>query len=478
MDRKMAKNYIFSIMKTLSGILYPLITVPYISRTLSVEGVGAINFATALVDIFIVIASLGIPTYAMREGGKWREDVRAFSNFASEMLLIMLVSSSVCFAGYCFLILRISAFNKNFLIFILIGISILLNFLDVSYIFSVYEDFRYITLRTIFFQIVSLFLLLVFVKSESDVLWYAFTLLIARSGNSFANFKYSKKYVLWKFEKRSIIKEHLKPIFYFFAISAASNIYLSADKVMLGVLCDENSVGIYSASTKIVQILRNVIATISVVCLPRAMLYYKEDKKRYHQLISDVLNIILLLTIPMAVGCGCIASNIINLIYGVSYEPAIFSFRILVFNSIVALVNGVLAYQILAPQGKEKVVFAATLLGCIFNILLNLFFLPQFGENAAALTTMFSEIVTFSVLIIFIKIDIPIKQLLRDITGYIVASAAFFLLYVFIKEYINKSVLMLFIYILLSVVIYIFTLVIFKNSIVFMLFKKLKERNS
>ena len=60
-------NTIYNTIKTLFGIVYPLITFPYISRVLMAENVGKINFANSVVSYFSLIASLGVTTYAIRE---------------------------------------------------------------------------------------------------------------------------------------------------------------------------------------------------------------------------------------------------------------------------------------------------------------------------------------------------------------------------------------------------------------------------
>ena len=60
-------NTIYNTIKTLFGIVYPLITFPYISRVLMAENVGKINFANSVVSYFSLIASLGVTPYAIRE---------------------------------------------------------------------------------------------------------------------------------------------------------------------------------------------------------------------------------------------------------------------------------------------------------------------------------------------------------------------------------------------------------------------------
>lgn len=49
-----------------SQVIFPLITFPYISRVLLADGTGKITFATSVANYFLMIASLGIPTYGIR----------------------------------------------------------------------------------------------------------------------------------------------------------------------------------------------------------------------------------------------------------------------------------------------------------------------------------------------------------------------------------------------------------------------------
>ena len=44
------KNTLFNTIKSIFGIIYPLITFPYISRVLLTENVGKINFGNSVVS--------------------------------------------------------------------------------------------------------------------------------------------------------------------------------------------------------------------------------------------------------------------------------------------------------------------------------------------------------------------------------------------------------------------------------------------
>ena len=59
-NKSIKKNTVYNAIKTVSAILFPLITFPYISRVLLPENVGKINFGLSIVSYFSLIASLGI----------------------------------------------------------------------------------------------------------------------------------------------------------------------------------------------------------------------------------------------------------------------------------------------------------------------------------------------------------------------------------------------------------------------------------
>ena len=85
------KNTIFNIIKTVFGIIYPLITFPYISRVLMAENVGKVDFGNSIVSYFSLIASLGVSTYAIRECSRVRENQDELNKTASQIFSINII---------------------------------------------------------------------------------------------------------------------------------------------------------------------------------------------------------------------------------------------------------------------------------------------------------------------------------------------------------------------------------------------------
>ena len=67
MDNKLKKNIIYNALYQALVILLPILTMPYLVRTLSKEQIGINSYSLSVVQIFIVISFWGINNYASRE---------------------------------------------------------------------------------------------------------------------------------------------------------------------------------------------------------------------------------------------------------------------------------------------------------------------------------------------------------------------------------------------------------------------------
>lgn len=84
-------------LQSVLNLIFPLITFPYISRVLSVQGMGIYNFSNTYAGYFGMISSLGIATYAVREGAKYRNEESRISTFSSQIFTINIVSTIVAY---------------------------------------------------------------------------------------------------------------------------------------------------------------------------------------------------------------------------------------------------------------------------------------------------------------------------------------------------------------------------------------------
>ena len=86
-------NAVMNTLLTASNMLISVITLPYVTRVLSVEGYGDVTFAQSLSTWLSALCLVGIPTYGIRECARVRDDPQALARTVKELLSIVSVFS-------------------------------------------------------------------------------------------------------------------------------------------------------------------------------------------------------------------------------------------------------------------------------------------------------------------------------------------------------------------------------------------------
>ena len=116
--KSLGVNAFLNSFRSVLNLIFPLITFPYVSRILSIKGIGIFNFSNTYISYFLLIAGLGISTYAVREGAKFREDENKITEFASQIFSLNMIATLI---AYLLLFLSLLIFkNIEFYIEILI----------------------------------------------------------------------------------------------------------------------------------------------------------------------------------------------------------------------------------------------------------------------------------------------------------------------------------------------------------------------
>ena len=376
-QKSIKKNSVYSILKTGSSILFPLITFPYITRVLRAENVGKINFGLSIVSYFSLIASLGITTYAIRECSAVRGDKEKLSNTASQIWSINIITTVI---AYIAMAITLFFYHKLDNYRVLIGIqslSILFTTLGADWLNQAMEDFKYITLRTVTFQLISLLLMFIFVHKPEDYMKYVIISLVSSSGASFVNIWYRRKYCKVGFisniQNGIEWNRHMMPIFCLFVMILAQTIFNSVDSTMLGLMHGDYEVGIYSAAHKISNIINQVVGSLLWVIMPR-MSYYFAAKQydEVNKLLRKVLGFNMLLGLPCAVGCIAIAEDIIRVAAGKDFLEAAPVLQILMIGFVFSLIGGnFLGNAVLLPSKQEKYYMIVCCIAAVVNVIGN-----------------------------------------------------------------------------------------------------------
>lgn len=459
------------------SLIFPLITFPYASRILLPEGLGKVNFALSVISYFAIISSLGIENYGIREAAKLRDDKIKLSQFSKEIFLINMISTVAAYILLFVAIVFVPKFQEYKTLLYVTSATILFTTLGMNWLYSAVEDYLYITVRSIVFQILSLVLLFILVKTKDDYVKYATISVISNVGSNILNFIHSRKYITFKTGLAFQIKKHIKPIFVLFAMAIAVKVYTVLDATMLGFMKGDFEVGIYTAATKINKIILSLVTAAMAVMLPRLSYYAKnKDKKKFNAFVYKGFDFLLLISIPCAIGLSILSEPIINLFCGNNYSDTVLPMRIM--NPIVVIIglSGFIGIQIFMPLNKEIWTLYSVLLGAIVNFSLNFILIPKYDVAGAAVATLVAETSVTVVQLILARNIIPLKNIFYLFFKYFANSIVMCIVVLLCVFFIKNQWLQLFMGVFAGIIVYSILLLIERNTIFLEILKSIKSK--
>lgn len=166
----------------------------WISRVLSPVGLGMANYASTVVGYLTLLSCLGVNTYGIREGGKYRDSSEKLGKFVSELLLInclaILVAVMILIALYF-----LPGQQKYRPLLLVYGLLIFITPFSIPWFIILVEEYRYVAVRTLVVQAVGLAAFFIFIKKPSDYIKYSLITVGTSAVTMFLNLRFSKRYI-------------------------------------------------------------------------------------------------------------------------------------------------------------------------------------------------------------------------------------------------------------------------------------------
>lgn len=467
MARSVSSNYIFNLLNTITGLFFPLITFPYITRVLGAENIGQLHFFTSVIGYVVLFAGLGIATYAAREIAAVRDNRQQMNQKSIEILLLHLLLTAVGYVIVLVIAFSLDKIQENLPLFWLLSLNLVFSAIGCEWFYIAIEDFKYIAIRGLLVKLLCVILLFVFVKSSDDLMYYGLYTVIGSLGGNLINFCRLHHYI-----DRSLIEwnnlkifRHFMPSVQIFGLSVITSIYLNLDTVMLGFLSNNESVGFYSGATKLTKLLMTVTTSFSVVLLPRlSNMVGHADLAAFKALVEKSYKYIILISAPIAVGLGLMARPLILLFCGEDYVPAIITLEIL--SPIIFFISiSYLICQSFYPIGKVRYMYYPAITAAITNFMLNFFLIPIYQENGAAFATVFAEFVSLAVYLILAYRQIELELINSDIVKILLCAGLMAAVLVSVNRFVENIYLLSVLLPCLGCVVYVASLWMFKVDI-------------
>lgn len=422
----MKRNYFFNLLLSISNILFPIISFPYVSKTVGPAGVGKVQFVSSYAQYFALIAALGIPVYGVREIAKNKHDRNKLNLVFSELSVIYFTTSVVLTLIYVATLIYIPYFNHDHNLYLWSIVLVLCSFTSIDWFYEGLEQFRTVAIRSILVRVLSLILMFLLIRHSSDYYWYLLIIIFTTLTNNGINMVRLHRSVSIKLKGLNL-KRHLKPLLLIFSTTIATSMYTMLDTILLGFLADTRAVGLYTAAVKLTKIAIPIVTSMGMVLVPSlAKNLTQKNMAGAQYTLNKSFGFTAFFAIPMGFGMALLAPEFIRAFSSDKFIEATASMQILSALPLLIGYGYFFGFQILVPDGKDKQMLMSVLGGVVTGLILNLTLVPLFKHVGAAIANVVSEIVVTSLFIYFVKKLYTFKFSFRPIITS-VGSSLFFI---------------------------------------------------
>ena len=438
MAKSMSKNAIFKAMLNLFNIILPIMVIPLVTRSVGPDLYGYMGYGDSLTAYFLIFASFGIYQYGLREISKVRDDKKKLRQTFTSLCLFTFMTNIIASAVYMIFV-AVSYRDKPYMYTcIIMGF----NLFYVEWVNEALENYDFIAIKTMIVRIIYSALILLFVRSDKDYLFYLYLVVGFNFINNIISFVYVKKRIKFDFSDLQFAK-HIRPMLYVVILSNTGVLYTQLDKIMIKSNSGTTDVGYYYTAQRIMTIINTLMLTVIQVTMPRLSNYLgNESKKEYLSLLKRVIKIYFLFLFPASIGLLCLSKEAIYMFGGAKFLPAVPVMVVFAIYMLSIGVEGVIANQMIYLHGREKDDAMLVLIGGVINLGLNVLLVVTGTFN---MVTAISTTLIANLIVIFLEYRLVRKVIKLDIelfayenTKYLLYSLIFIPITFVIKKFVGN----------------------------------------
>lgn len=393
---RVAGNFLYLSILNALNVLLPLITLPYLMRTVGKANYGIYSYVYMILQYVILFATYGFNFSATKQISQYRNDkekVNVIYNSVIASKLIIGVSSII-------LILIFSRFvfkDEQAPIMFLFGIGMVAgDILTPVWLFQGMERMKYMTLVNASSKILFTILVFVVIQKADD---YYLLILLNSAGYIFAGlmslFLASRQFGMHlRLASISDIKFQLREGAAVFGSTFGMNLYRNANIIILKQFAPNEVVGLYAAAEKVIKGFQSIVSPAAQAIFPHLSLKFKDK--------TTSENILLLrkIAIPfsgvvfiLSLGVFLCAPWISDLLCGgIEFRDCVPIIRIMTPVILFGEINYLIGIVGLINLNRQRQFFHFVLVTGCFSVCFILIFAVKYGAHAAAASMSLSEL--------------------------------------------------------------------------------------
>lgn len=389
--RKVLNNIGWLLAERVLRMVVGFFVLAWMARYLGADNFGLLNYAIAFFSMFSVLAQLGLNQIVVRDlvsEPSHKDEILGttfFLKLASGIAAFLLAAATI-------FLLRPDDQLGRTLVIITAANSLISGFYVAEFWFQAQVQSKYtVWARNIAFILMTL-VKVTLIQNQAAVIAFAWLGLaettLTAIGLMMAYQKSGQKIQAWRgnwLRAKNLMKVSWPLIF----SNVAIVIYLYVDQVMLGQLTDNKAVGIYAVAVRLSEVWPFAAGAIVTSVAPSIIEAKKISEKVYYERIQKLCNLLALIVYAIAIPMTFFSTPLVVLVFGQEYAPAGLVLSIHIWSSLFVFMGYVKEIWI-ATEELTGYALAASFVGAVMNILLNLWLIPIYREMGAAIATVIS----------------------------------------------------------------------------------------
>jgi len=390
---RVARNTALRASAEVVGKLASVVLFAFIARRLGASTLGDFVFALAAVQIVWSVAGFGLDRMALRDIAKDHSAVdRLFADMNGIKLAVGLAGTGAVVA----IVAALDYSNQVIALVVVLGLSLVAVLLSASAqtVFQAHERMEYYFYSAVPNKILAALIgIAVLVVGGGIVAVAVGQLVAAVFGLVIALFLLYRRFARPQPELRPRRWGRLAKASAPFGMQEVlGQLVFRVDTVLLSFLTTSVIVGAYGAGYRILEATLFVAWSVGTSVLPMYSYLQPGSSPSLSRVFEGSLKFVTVLMVPLSVIMFVLAEPLVDLIYGLpEYEGTVVVLRWLAF-AILAYAVGHLAGILVLVRRPGRLTVIATGAVAVFNIVLNLIVIPEYGAEGAAAATLATEL--------------------------------------------------------------------------------------
>lgn len=390
----LVSNFAYLSLLQIAGYVFPLLTIPYLARTIGADGFGKIAFAAAIMVWIQTIADWGFNYTATRDVAKNRENIEIVSSIFSNVLWSRCILMLFSFVILLLLIFLIPQFRQSADIILVTFLMIPGHILFPDWFFQAMEKMKYITILNLLSKALFTMAVFVFIKEERDYILQPLFVSFGFIISGVISFYYI--IIKWhiKLYRPNILNSFvtIKNSTDVFINNLMPNLFSNFSVILLG-FCSPNKLenGKFDAGSKFVTIATQFVQVLSRTFFP--FLSRKNEKFCVYKKINICVSLMLTLFFFVS------AHFIIDFFYTEEFEKSVLILKIMSFSVFFYTLSNVYGTNYMIIRGYERKLRTITVISSIIGFIIAFPLIFLYKSIGAALTICISRgILGFSIM--------------------------------------------------------------------------------